>query len=62
MRKRKFIMTIEDNRIGRRNYVVEEELSGIRLGALTHDTLKTRALKLLRKLSGKRFPKKIRYY
>jgi hypothetical protein len=62
MRKRKFIMTIEDNRVGRKYYVVKEVFSGLALGALTRDAVKTRALKLLRTLTGKRFPKKIRRY
>jgi hypothetical protein len=61
-RKRRFIMIVETNRIGRRFYVVKEEVSRIKLAALTSDAVKLNALKLLHTLTGKRFPKKIRYY
>jgi hypothetical protein len=60
-RKRRFIMIVEINRVGRKYYVVKEELSRVKLGALISST-KNSARKLLHALTGKRFPKRLRYY
>ena len=62
MRKRRFIMIVEFNRAGGKYYVVKEELSRVRLGSLARDAVKVKAINLLRTLTGKRFPKKLRRY
>lgn len=62
MRKRRFIMLVEFNRVGVKHYVVTEELSRVRLGPLACNAVKPKVLSLLRALTGKRFPKKCRVY
>lgn len=61
-RKRNFVLSIEYNRSGVKTYLVREVYSEIMLRALTSHVNKTKVLALLRKLTGRRLPKKIRFY